>query len=876
MAIALILIMLRLRPRRSIGRSDAVETINLDEVLFVPALIMLVPWQTYAVMAAASVAGSLWTRRGIVKTAFNLGQLLIAATAGILVIRALGVQPSQNPTIWHALVGMLGALVMTLASALIVRGMVSYATDASFTASLKELVGRFAPWLGAVSLGGLGVVSVAAYRLSVILVIAVAVFVHRAYAASVTEVHARRQAERLQRAVVSLRTQTEPDLVRADLLAITQDMLGAGSAEIVPAGSVDPARALSASISTDERLLVDQRRGTPTWDERDKTILLTLASVAGDILRSADLITRLRTITNSQSEGVIAVDRDARITFANPAACHMLGCSQEADVMQVPIQDVFRLRQRRVPIDFKRMVDDRVITQDAEGTLGTPDGDTSDIAYSITPLRAEGTHVGAVLVLRDVTERRAFEDELTRRALHDDLTGLPNRRLLLERLDHALIRSSTTGLDHGLLFLDLDRFKLVNDSYGHLVGDELLVQVSARLRSGLEPANSLARMSGDEFIVLIEDVQDISDVTTVAERLLLVLQEPFAVEGHHIFMSASIGVGLTQLEFRRDEMLAGIDAATYAAKAAGRNCYAVTTDVSVDETRARLDLEISLRNGLDEDELELHYQPIVTAQEGDVVGVEALVRWRSPKRGIMWPQQFVPLAEETGLIVPMGRWVLEEACRTVREWTIDHPDRHPLSVSVNLSALQFTQHRLPDDVASILQLTGLPPEQLCLEITETVLMSDTASTQATLESLHKLGVSVAIDDFGTGYSSLSYLKRFTIDVVKLDRTFVEGLVTDPVDAEIASAVIKLTKALHINTIAEGVETESQRRKLVEMGCPLLQGYITAPALTPPDFLELWQRSHERAASATPPRALRQDGQPTDRAVLPRRRRSDPE
>ncbi|MDQ3481719.1 MAG: bifunctional diguanylate cyclase/phosphodiesterase, partial [Actinomycetota bacterium] len=518
------------------------------------------------------------------------------------------------------------------------------------------------------------------------------------------------------------------------------------------------------------------------------------------------------------------------------------------------------LRQRRVPIDFKRMVDDQVITQDTEATLGPPDGETADIAYSITPLRSEGTHVGAVLVLRDVTERRAFEDELTRRALHDDLTGLPNRRLLLERLDHALTRSASTGLHHGLLFLDLDRFKLVNDSYGHLVGDELLVQVAGRLRAVLTAPDSLARLSGDEFIVLVEDVADISEITAVAERLLLVLQEPFAVEGHHIFMSASIGVGLTQLDCSRDEMLALIDAATYAAKAAGRNRYYVSTDVSVDETRARLDLEISLRHGLDEDELELHYQPIVTSETGEVVAMEALLRWRSAKRGIMWPQQFVPLAEETGLIVPMGRWVLEEACRTVQHWTLKYPERSPLSVSVNLSALQFTQHRLPEDVAAVLQSTGLDASQLCLEITETVLMNDTVSTQSSLDALHKLGVSVAIDDFGTGYSSLSYLKRFTIDVVKLDRTFVEGLVTDPIDAEIASAVIQLTRAIGIRTIAEGVETETQRGMLVEMGCPLIQGFLTAPALTAPDFLDLWQRSHERfnppAGGLTPTESAR--------------------
>ena len=236
-------------------------------------------------------------------------------------------------------------------------------------------------------------------------------------------------------------------------------------------------------------------------------------------------------------------------------------------------------------------------------------------------------------------------------------------------------------------------------------------------------------MSGDEFVILVEDANDLDTMTRVAERLLHILQEPFIVDSHHIFMSASIGVGLTRDGQGRDETLAMVDAAAYAAKAAGRNCYCVSTDASVDETRARLDLEVSLRQGLDENELELHYQPIVTTDGAEVLGVEALVRWRSPKRGMLSPGQFVPIAEETGLIVPMGRWVLEEACRQMREWTLKHPERRPLSVSVNLSALQFAQHRLPDDVAATLESTGLPASQLTLEITETVLMTDTSTTR---------------------------------------------------------------------------------------------------------------------------------------------------
>jgi len=540
---------------------------------------------------------------------------------------------------------------------------------------------------------------------------------------------------------------------------------------------------------------------------------------------------------------VIALDLGASITFVNPAAVQMLGADDADELLGKPVQAKLPMRQRRQQLDFASMVTNQVVAQDADGSLGPPEGDTLDIAFSMTPLRAEGAHVGAVLVMRDVTERRAFQDELTRRALHDELTGLPNRRLLLERMDHALARSSTTGLQHGLLFLDLDRFKLVNDSYGHMVGDRLLVQVANRLQGGLSPADSVARMSGDEFVVLVEDANVIEKVTGVADRLLQMLQEPFEVDGHQIFMSASIGVGLTRPGEGWDDALATVDAAAYSAKAAGRNCYSISTETSVEKSRARLDLEVSLRQGLDEEELELHYQPIVTTDEEEIVGVEALVRWHSPQRGVLWPQQFVPLAEETGLIVPMGRWVLEEACGAVREWTLKNPARRPLSVSVNLSALQFAQHGLVEDVAVTLKSTGLPASQLCLEITETVLMSDTMTTKSTLDSLHDLGVRVAIDDFGTGYSSLSYLKRFPVDVVKLDRAFIEGVVTDPVDTEIAGAVIRLAAALGMQAVAEGVETDTQRRMLVQLGCPLMQGYLTARPLAAGDFLDFWHSSH---------------------------------
>ncbi len=839
LVVGVLLVALHLRPRRGISARDSVESIQLDEVLFVPALVMLLPWQTIAVMAAATVAGSLSARRNWVKAVFNLGEIVIAASVGLTVVRIFGVTPSEQPGFGEALVGMGGAFAFTACSALLVRLMVSYASGAPLLPLLKEMSARLVPWTGAVILGGIGAIAVGADRWSALLVLGVVAFVHRAYAASLTEQAARQQSERMQQAIAALRSRTDPEQVSEQLLSTARDLLGAGSADIVPDDVDELPRSLSAPLYQGHRLRVSQRRGIDHWDDRDRDTLLTLAGVAGDVLRSVDLITRLRTITNSQSEAVIALDLDARITFVNPAAVHMLGASNAGELLDQPIQNKLQLRHRRQLLDFEKMVAHQAIAQDADASLGPPGGETLDIAYSMTPLRAEDAHVGAVLVMRDVTERRAFQDELTWRALHDELTELPNRRLLLERLDHALTRSTSTGLQHGLLFMDLDRFKLVNDSYGHLAGDKLLVQVANRLRSGLSPSDSIARMSGDEFVVLVEDIDSIEKVIAVAERLLQMLEEPFEVDNHHIFMSASIGVGLTRAEDDRDNALATVDSAAYAAKASGRNCYRVATDASVDRTRARLDLEVSLRQGLDENELELYYQPIVTTETQEIIGVEALLRWHSARRGLLFPQQFVPLAEETGLIVPMGRWVLEEACRALQQWTLANPQRRRLTMSVNLSALQFSQHRLVEHVAQTLGATGLPASQLCLEITETVLMTDTTATQATLDALNALGVKVAIDDFGTGYSSLSYLKRFPIDVVKLDQTFVEGVVTDPADTEIATAIIRLAGALHMTTVAEGVETDTQRRMLAQLGCPLMQGYLTSRPLPQQEFLDFW-------------------------------------
>ena len=620
--LAFALIALHLRPQRMVKASRHIESINLDEVLFVPLLLMLEPMQSLIVATIGSMAGNLAAKRGPMKTVFNLAQMVFATSAAIWVVRALGATLGPEPSFGDALIGMVGGVVVTGLTVICVRLIVAFDSGQSPIPFLLSIVDIVPSWLGAVTLGGVAAISVGAVPWSAVLIGGLMIFVARAYALSMSELSARRQAEVLQQAIASLRAHTDPELVKTDLIRAAKEIVGAGAAQLVADDDEDPPHAYSAPLTRGLRIRVTERVGAGNWDDRDRDTLLALAGVAGDVLRSAELIARLRTITNSQSEGVIALDMQTRVTFANPAAVHMLGCNSDEEILgSLAPRQARRCGIAAIPIDFASMVEGQFVAQDADATLGPPDGETLDIAYSITPLRAEGAHVGAVLVLRDVTERRAFQDELTRRALHDELTGLPNRRLLLERLDHALARSSSTGLNHGLLFLDLDRFKLVNDSYGHLIGDKLLIQVGrpARVRAR---AWRLGRAD-------------------VRRRVHRAGRGRHRDAGGHRRRRAPAADAAGAVPGRRPPHLhVGVDRCRPHPGRSGprrrrsprstprrtpprppvATATRVSTDASVDEARARLDLEVSLRHGLDEDELELHYQPIVTADGGEVVG----------------------------------------------------------------------------------------------------------------------------------------------------------------------------------------------------------------------------------------------------------------
>jgi diguanylate cyclase (GGDEF)-like protein len=422
--------------------------------------------------------------------------------------------------------------------------------------------------------------------------------------------------------------------------------------------------------------------------------------------------------------------------------------------------------------------------------------------------------------------------KLTYQAFHDPLTNLPNRPLFEDRLHRALVRAQRSQNTIAVLFLDLDGFKLINDSFGHKAGDRLLVMVSERLDSCLRDEDTLARLGGDEFTILLENIQDIEDATSVANRIAKQLELPFSLEEHEIFISASIGIAIsTGAQSRPEDFLRDADAAMYAAKKNGKANHQVFNLNMASQARQQLLMEAELRRAIERQEFRVYYQPVIHLDTGKIVEVEALVRWQHPLRGLVPPLEFIPLAEDTGLIIPLGQWILEQACKQLRAWHLQYPSDSPLVVGVNLSTKQFQQSQLEDKIAAILQEQNLEPGSLKLEITESVLLKDTDANLSALQKLKNLGVKLAIDDFGTGFSALNYLKRFPIDTIKIDRSFVNGLGCNAQDTAIVHAIIAFAKALNLGITAEGIETADQLALLRELNCDRGQGYYFSKPLT---------------------------------------------
>lgn len=430
----------------------------------------------------------------------------------------------------------------------------------------------------------------------------------------------------------------------------------------------------------------------------------------------------------------------------------------------------------------------------------------------------------------DVTDRRHAQDQLLRDALYDPLTGLSNRSLLMDRLSHSLARIKRTPEEtFAVLFIDLDRFKNVNDTQGHIVGDKVLITVGQRLLSSIRPGDTVARTGGDEFVVLLEDVPDLATAVAISERIEESLTKPARIDRQDIFMTASIGIVMVSEEYERPEdILRDADIAVYRAKSMGRSCHVVFDPSMYQKTLALLELENDLRKALDRQELFLTYQPIVSLETKAVISLEALIRWKHPERGLISPGEFIPLAEETGLIVPIGEWVLREVCKQVTEWK-NTCGSSPV-VAVNISGHQLRQANFPQEVQELLIEFNLPPDSIEFEITESVLMENLEHANNVLTELRRIGLHLSLDDFGTGYSSLSYLQRFPVQKLKVDRSFIQRLGVDSGSTEIVSAVFQLARGLGLDVVAEGVETAQAASRLKKMGCKLAQGFYFSPPL----------------------------------------------
>jgi diguanylate cyclase (GGDEF)-like protein len=452
---------------------------------------------------------------------------------------------------------------------------------------------------------------------------------------------------------------------------------------------------------------------------------------------------------------------------------------------------------------------------------------------------------GAVIVFHDVSAARQLSQRMSHLAQHDSLTDLPNRMLLSDRITEALGLAQRYGRKLAVLFLDVDRFKHINDSLGHVVGDRLLQSVAQRILACVRSSDTVSRQGGDEFVILLPEVAHAQDAAVTAEKILAALRAPHRIDDHDLHLTASIGiVAYPDDGVDAETLMRNADYAMYQAKGNGRDTYQFfMPDMNVRAVE-RQSIECGLRQALERQEFVLHYQPRMDLEAGSILGVEALVRWRHPGGGLVLATQFIEIAEESGLIVPIGHWVLREACRQARVW--QDAGLPPMRIAVNISTVELRAKEFVANVRAILKETGLAPRYLELELTETFLLQDANCTVEVLEALKSMGVQLALDDFGTGYSSLSYLKRFPIDTLKIDKSFVRDLATDLEDASIVSAVISMAKSLHMEVVAEGVETREQLAFLQRNNCPAGQGFYFSPAVAADELSKVLRRGDRMA------------------------------
>jgi diguanylate cyclase (GGDEF)-like protein/PAS domain S-box-containing protein len=544
---------------------------------------------------------------------------------------------------------------------------------------------------------------------------------------------------------------------------------------------------------------------------------------------------RFSSLVQNSSDVVMVVDADSTIRYMSPSVERVLG--HEAKVLEATkLTEVIHPDDRANVLQFLTSQGRESDTHPGLTEFRVRHRD--DFWLHVETLRTNLLHdenvKGIVLNTRDVSERKAFEEQLAHQAFHDAVTGLANRALFKDRVEHAIERQSRDNLPVSVLFMDLDDFKTINDSLGHAAGDRLLSEVGDRLKNSLRQADTAARLGGDEFAILLEDGGDGVDAAEVAARILASLEGPFHLETKEVFVRASIGIASAEARTGgpegAEELLRNADVAMYMAKEAGKGRYQVFEPAMHDTALQRLELKADLQRAVDNNEFILHYQPVIELETGRIEGLEALVRWQHPARGIVAPLDFVPLAEETGLIVPIGRWVLREACTQARRLQQDYETQPPLHMAVNLSARQLQRPEIVGEIAETLMQTQLDPASLVLEITESVMMQDMDLSIQRLAELKELGVKLAVDDFGTGYSSLNYIRRFPVDILKVDKSFVDGVNEGGEESALTAAIIELAGILKLRPVAEGIERADQLDKLLALHCDLGQGFYFARPL----------------------------------------------